>query len=722
MRLPLFVAMASAGLVACSGGGDTDQSAAAANANNIPSAGAAVLEERELPLATGSSSLTPPPTSAKDPGPRGGTRFAGGPLPNLTGPQLAAFNAGQADFDEAEDGRRRPRADDEPRQLRRLPLAARDRRHEPGGQPAGRVRHEDRRDQQLPSFIRAERAGARGALRAQRRRHARRRRACAVHHHRAAPARPAAASRSPTSRRSSRNNNVIFRIPTPVFGAGPDRADPRLDDPRQPGGASAAKQSRSASAAGRTSCLAFSSITGSANQQRQRRHHRALRLEGAEQVAAALLGRGLQRRDGHHQRAFPTERDENRRLPVRDACPTAYTDTRRRARPPRAERDREVRVLHALPRAAEPSADEPGGSHSIARGRSASAATGCALCHTPTLRTGNSQRRRAAQQDRRTCSPTCWCTTWAPGSPTASRRARRAPREFRTAPLWGLGQRIFFLHDGRTSRPDARRSAARQATARKPMRWSAASCSCPTHDAAGPAQLPAFAVARTRRGFAALISPQRGGGSPQGTRPPPPPLPCSLAARLAAREFACNFALRRFRPASRAARLRRQRVRLDRRRGHLVRAARRLRRRRLQPDRHRRRLFALGPGHSGGESETMIGHWLKRAASATARARHQGRHGHGRRPHRPVAALHPPGGRRFAAPAADRPHRPLPVARGRRQDAARRDARRLRRPDREGKVRAIGASNYTAARLAEALETSARRGCRATSRCSRCTT
>lgn len=24
------------------------------------------------------------------------------------------------------------------------------------------------------------------------------------------------------------------------------------------------------------------------------------------------------------------------------------------------------------------------------------------------------------------------------------------PDEFRTAPLWGLGQRLFFLHDGRT--------------------------------------------------------------------------------------------------------------------------------------------------------------------------------------------------------------------------------------------------------------------------------
>jgi len=24
------------------------------------------------------------------------------------------------------------------------------------------------------------------------------------------------------------------------------------------------------------------------------------------------------------------------------------------------------------------------------------------------------------------------------------------PDEFRTAPLWGIGQRVFFLHDGRT--------------------------------------------------------------------------------------------------------------------------------------------------------------------------------------------------------------------------------------------------------------------------------
>ena len=31
------------------------------------------------------------------------------------------------------------------------------------------------------------------------------------------------------------------------------------------------------------------------------------------------------------------------------------------------------------------------------------------------------------------------------------RQGAAGPDEFRTAPLWGVGQRIFFLHDGRTS-------------------------------------------------------------------------------------------------------------------------------------------------------------------------------------------------------------------------------------------------------------------------------
>ena len=30
-------------------------------------------------------------------------------------------------------------------------------------------------------------------------------------------------------------------------------------------------------------------------------------------------------------------------------------------------------------------------------------------------------------------------------------QGQAGPDEFRTAPLWGVGQRVFFLHDGRTS-------------------------------------------------------------------------------------------------------------------------------------------------------------------------------------------------------------------------------------------------------------------------------
>jgi CxxC motif-containing protein (DUF1111 family) len=38
-----------------------------------------------------------------------------------------------------------------------------------------------------------------------------------------------------------------------------------------------------------------------------------------------------------------------------------------------------------------------------------------------------------------------------PGLADGISQGQAGGREFRTAPLWGLGQRLFFLHDGRTS-------------------------------------------------------------------------------------------------------------------------------------------------------------------------------------------------------------------------------------------------------------------------------
>ena len=51
--------------------------------------------------------------------------------------------------------------------------------------------------------------------------------------------------------------------------------------------------------------------------------------------------------------------------------------------------------------------------------------------------------------------PICCCTTWARAWPTGARKALANGREWRTAPLWGIGLtevvngHTFFLHDGR---------------------------------------------------------------------------------------------------------------------------------------------------------------------------------------------------------------------------------------------------------------------------------
>jgi len=97
-----------------------------------------------------------------------------------------------------------------------------------------------------------------------------------------------------------------------------------------------------------------------------------------------------------------------------------------------------------------PSPDTPGGSASIARGRLLFAATGCALCHTPSLTTGPSVTPAFDRQPVNLFSDVLLHNMGA-GLADDILQGAAGPDEFRTAPLWGLGQRIFFLHDGRTT-------------------------------------------------------------------------------------------------------------------------------------------------------------------------------------------------------------------------------------------------------------------------------
>jgi len=97
-----------------------------------------------------------------------------------------------------------------------------------------------------------------------------------------------------------------------------------------------------------------------------------------------------------------------------------------------------------------PSPDTPGGAQSIANGRMLFESVGCALCHTPTLRTGNSTVMALANQDVNLFSDLLLHNMGAKLADDII-QGQAGPDEFRTAPLWGLGQRIFFLHDGRTT-------------------------------------------------------------------------------------------------------------------------------------------------------------------------------------------------------------------------------------------------------------------------------
>jgi CxxC motif-containing protein (DUF1111 family) len=77
-------------------------------------------------------------------------------------------------------------------------------------------------------------------------------------------------------------------------------------------------------------------------------------------------------------------------------------------------------------------------------------AIGCNLCHSPTLTTGPSIFTGMSNIPYNPYSDFALHNMGAELGDGIHQGAA-GPNQFRTAPLWGLGQRLFFLHDGRTS-------------------------------------------------------------------------------------------------------------------------------------------------------------------------------------------------------------------------------------------------------------------------------
>lgn len=99
-----------------------------------------------------------------------------------------------------------------------------------------------------------------------------------------------------------------------------------------------------------------------------------------------------------------------------------------------------------------PSTSSPGGAASIARGAALFKDTvKCALCHTPSMPVGWSSFSRSLGPTQARLYSDLLLHDMGDRLADGVSQGAATGNEFRTAPLWGLGQRVFFLHDGRTS-------------------------------------------------------------------------------------------------------------------------------------------------------------------------------------------------------------------------------------------------------------------------------
>jgi CxxC motif-containing protein (DUF1111 family) len=86
---------------------------------------------------------------------------------------------------------------------------------------------------------------------------------------------------------------------------------------------------------------------------------------------------------------------------------------------------------------------------SISSGKELFSLVGCAYCHTPSMTTGKSSTTALSEKPANLYSDLL-VHRMGSGLADGIVQGNAGGEEFRTAPLWGVGQRIFFLHDGRT--------------------------------------------------------------------------------------------------------------------------------------------------------------------------------------------------------------------------------------------------------------------------------
>jgi CxxC motif-containing protein (DUF1111 family) len=244
------------------------------------------------------------------------------------------------------------------------------------------------------------------------------------------------------------NRNVIFRIPTPVFGTG--LMEQISDSSIVASRASNASAKSSLGISGRPNYhVSGRTITGQTNNNGNDGTIARFGWKAQNKSLLIFSGEAYNVEMGITNELFMTERDEN---PTCQYTSTPNSITATEATTPVDAMSSIEKFSHFMRflAAPVPSATEPGGAASITAGRTLFASTGCALCHTPTLTTGPSKVAALSYQKVNLYSDLL-LHDMGTGLSDGVSQGEAGPREFRTAPLWGLGQRLFFLHDGRAS-------------------------------------------------------------------------------------------------------------------------------------------------------------------------------------------------------------------------------------------------------------------------------
>jgi CxxC motif-containing protein (DUF1111 family) len=251
------------------------------------------------------------------------------------------------------------------------------------------------------------------------------------------------------------NRNIIFRIPTPVFGAGLIEAIPDS--------AILANQQANASAKSQLGIHGHANAHLSGNVNLSANDGTITRFGWKAQNKSLLMfsGEAYNVEMGISNQLFPQERDET---PSCLLTPTPNDNLNFTTTPSSTSSGisnpaviSDIEAFSNFMRMLAPPTPVPP-TPSSEKGRETFARIGCVHCHTPSFTTGKmiasgSATSPSAALSNQTANLYSDLLVHHMGKGLADgiTQGGAGPDEFRTAPLWGVGQRVFFLHDGRTT-------------------------------------------------------------------------------------------------------------------------------------------------------------------------------------------------------------------------------------------------------------------------------